>query len=87
MTQKCVVTEANKRDIYKDWKKGGNKYSLSKSISAEDIIDQKASKGNPSTNSKTGGKWMNLEDTEPNAIITNLNDNEESFTGFNGNSK
>lgn len=87
MTQKCVVTEADKHDIYKDWKKGSNKYSLAKSISAEDVIYNKANKGDSSTDSKPEGVWMNLEDTQPNAIITNLNDNEESFTGFNGNSK
>jgi hypothetical protein len=58
---------------------------LKKSINAEDVIIQKSSKGNKQQNGDESS-WMNVEDQDSNAIMVNLDENTESYTGFNGKS-
>ncbi len=37
MTQKCIVQQADRKDLEKDWRKGNNVYSIGRAIGRERV--------------------------------------------------
>lgn len=83
MKENWVVTECKKADLYKDWILDSNKYPLSKALSKEDA-EYAMSISESAVQTGMDGQWIVVEDKEQQAIFTNLEENPESFTGYNG---
>ena len=84
MTEKWVVTEFDNHLLYKDWLDGTNNYPINKELTEEDAdyALQVSKKGTKKPG--MGNQWIVVEDQEEAAIFANLEDNPETFTGFNG---